>query len=324
MTVRNFTPQSNEKIQYISPDGVVFDLQDPPDRHVLLYEGDGMADMDYGTTSGPYQHGDTVTEVRLVPRTIDVVIRQNGCDRDAYWEIRTLVDNMLRPNRTDMNAPIPGVLRRVTNDGTVRDLDVFVSKGPTYTWSHGGWDEFSISESLRFTAHNPVLYDPVELYATLVNLFVFPPTHIDLVFPMQFPFFFGGPQGSIVEQSIAITYLGNWESYPTIRVQGPATDFKIVHQQLGDMISFAGYTIAEDEFITIDLNYARKTVMSSLGGSWLGKVSDDSTLTAFRIEADPVVPGGLNTFDVSLTQGNISTQVIMFYKNRFEGLDNNA
>jgi hypothetical protein len=312
-------PTTVEKIQYITPDGVVYDLHDPPDRFVLHYEGDGFAPMDFGTTSGPYQHGETVTEVRLRPRTIDMVVRQNGCDRDAYWAIRSLMNGILRPNRVDMNAPEPGVLRRVLSNGNIRDLDCFVSKGPVYTRSVDGWDEFSIHENLRFTGFNPVMYDPELLTDSVSDFLGIPVSVSNIIFPFSFPFVFGTDY-TVVTKVLNINYLGDWEEYPTIDITGPATNFEIRHQTLGDKISFEGYEIAAGQVVTIDLNYSRKTVVDNSGVSWLGKVSDDSSLTSFRIEPDPVVPGGANAFEVSCILGDTNTRVDFYYKNRYVGI----
>lgn len=319
--VRNFRPDKIEQYQYITPDGVVYELHDPPDRFVMLYEGDGLPPMDFGTTSGPYQHGMTVTEVRLQPRTIDMVIRQNGCDRDAYWALRSVVDGILRPNRTDMNNPTSGVMRRILSNGNIRDLDCFVTKGPLY---HGagsnGWDEFSISETLRFTGYNPILYDPELLVASVNDFSVTPSSVTNLIFPFTFPFVFGTVY-TTVDKTLSVQYLGNWEEYPKIIITGPATDLAIVHDQLGDRISFEGWEIPAGTVVTLDLTYAHKTAIDNFGVSWLGKISDDSTLGSFRIEADPIVPNGLNTFTVTSILGSSATNIEFDYKSRYVGAD---
>lgn len=320
MTPRNFRPPKVEQYLYITPDGEEYALHDPPDRFVMFYEGDGLPDIDFGTTSSPYQHGETVTEVRLLPRTINMIVRQNGCDRDAYWDLRRDMDNILRPNRTDVNNPSPGVLRRVTSDGVVRDMDCFVSKGPDYRWTSSGWDEFSIQETLRFSARNPIMYDPEELMETVAGFQATPSLDTELIFPFSLPLIFG-TTFTTIEKTLSINYLGNWEEYPTITVSGPATDLRIEHLQLGSLISFEGYTIPDGTVVTLDLSFARKTAIDNLGVSWLGKISDDSTLGSFRIDCDPLVPDSLNQFLISCVLGSADTFVQFDYKSRYVGAD---
>lgn len=321
MTVRNFRPLQEEYIQYIAPDGKTFELHDPPDRFVTLYEGDGPANVDFGTTSGPYQHGQTVTEERLLIRTIDMVIYQRGCDRAAQWAMRSLLDNILRPNRTDMNNPSPGTLRRTFNNGTVRDLDCFVSKGPLYRYNGSeGWAQNSIIETLRFTAFNPILYNPVINVQSVADFSATPASVTNLIFPFLFPFAFG-TTFTLVEKTLSVVYAGNWEEYPKLIITGPATDFKIAHQSLGDIISFEGYEIPVGTTVTLDLTYAHKTAIDNFGVSWLGKISDESTLGTFRLECDPIVASSINNFTVSCILGDITTSVEMQYKNRYIGAD---
>lgn len=321
MTVRNFRTLQEEYIEYITPDGVSFELHDPPDRFVTLYEGDGIPNIDFGVTSGPYQHGQTVTEARLLPRTIDMVIYQKGCDRVAQWAMRSLLDGILRPNRTDMNNPSPGILRRTFNNGTIRDLDCFVSKGPLYRYNGAdGWSQNSIVETLRFTAFNPVLYDPAQQVQSVTDFSVTPASVTNLIFSFSFPFSFGITY-TTVQKMLSFTYDGNWEEYPTILITGPATDLKIEHQDLGDIISFEGYEIPAGTTVTVDLTYAHKTAIDNANVSWLGKISDDSTLGTFRLESDPIVANSLNTFVISCILGSADTSVEMRYKNRYIGAD---
>jgi hypothetical protein len=320
MTVPNFRPSQSEKLQYITPDGVVYNLHNPPDRSVLLYEGDGFPPVNFGTTRGPYQHGYSVTEGRVDARTINMTIRQNGCDRDAYWALRRTIDGILRYNRTNLNNPQPGILRRVTSDGLIRDLDCYVSKGPLYSRNGDGWDEFSFQESLKFTAYNPIFYDPTVFSASVVDFTPTPAFVQNLICPFSFPFLFGIDY-TVITKTFSLAYNGNWEEYPTIIVTGPATDFKIQHNELGTLISLNGFTIPAGVVVTFDLTYAHKTVLDGAGVSWQGALTDDSNLVAFRLEADPIVLGGINTFSVSMTLGSVASQVEIRYKNRYIGLD---
>lgn len=318
MVVPNFRSPNEEKLVYFTPDGVDFNLHEPPLNAVLLYEGDGLPDVVYSTTRGPFQHGNSVVELRAEPRTIDVEIRRNGCSRNEYWEIRRLLNNILRPNRTDMNNPDPGVLRRISSNGEIRDLDCYVTRGPLYRGRNpDGWDEFSVQETLRFTGNNPIFYDPTVRVGSTTDFTA--TTTTDLVFPFSFPFIFGSSIPTI-SKSISILYTGTWEEYPRIVITGPATDLTLTHQSLGTVISFAGFTIPAGTIVTLDLTYAKKTIFDQFGVSWIGKISEDSDLVAFRLEADPVVANGSNVIVVALNSGNTDTRIDIEYKHRFAGL----
>lgn len=318
MYVPNFRSPNEEKLIYFTPDGVDFNLHEPPLNAVLLYEGDGLPDVIYSTTRGPFQHGNSVVEVRAEARTLDVEIRRNGCSRNEYWEIRRLLNNILRPNRTDMNNPTPGVLRRILSTGEIRDLDCFVTRGPLYKGRNpDGWDEFSVQETLRFTGNNPIFYDPQVRVASAVDFTPVPAT--DLVFPMTFPFVFGSNVPS-VSKSITILYNGTWEEYPKIIITGPATNISLTHQTLGTVISFAGFTIPAGTVVTLDLTYAKKTIFDQFGVSWIGKISESSDLVSFRLDTHPLVTNGSNVIIVSIESGDTNTRIDIQYKNRYAGL----
>lgn len=318
MVVPNFRTPFEEKLIYYTPDGIAFNLHEPPLNAVLLYEGDGLPEVLYSITRGPFQHGNSVVEVRAEARTIDVEIRRNGCSRDEYWEIRRTLNNILRPNRTDMNNPVPGVLRRILSTGEIRDLDCFVTRAPLYRGRNpDGWDEFSIQETLRFTANNPIFYDPEVLVDSVIDFTPVPVT--DLVFPMIFPFVFGNSIPS-VSKSLSILYNGTWEEYPKIIITGPATNVSLTHQTLGTVISFEGFEIPAGTIVALDLTYAKKTIFDQFGVSWIGKISEDSDLVSFRLENDPIVPNGLNIIIVSLDSGDSNTRIDVQYQNRYVGL----
>ena len=67
---------------------------------------------------------------------------------------------MVRPNRHGSAFDTP-VLRKITSDGTKRDIRVIISQGPSFRPSTVGlWDEFSIEEGLRFIAIKTLFETP--------------------------------------------------------------------------------------------------------------------------------------------------------------------
>ena len=89
-----------EKYIYTSPDGQTFNLNNDTDKFVYSVTGLGLSPAEFGTVTGPFQHGASLLNIKLTPRTVRMVIRHNGCDRDAYWQIRENLVDMLRYSRT--------------------------------------------------------------------------------------------------------------------------------------------------------------------------------------------------------------------------------
>lgn len=316
MTVPNWRTRQVEKIQYFTPDGVKLDLHDPPKRAVLLYEGDGLVPPEADTTRGPFQHGNTVTGFRLPPRRMDLLIRQNGCSRDDYWELRELLTNMMRINRSDLNNPTMGTLRRVLSNGDIRDLDGYFSRGPLFEYPRN-WDSFSIQETLEFTAPNPILYEPTTRTSSLSDFTI--PDITDLTFPFLFGFLFGATLTGWTK-TLSIAYAGTWEEHPTLVLSGPFNSFLIVNNQTNVRLQLTNYTVPAGVSVTITLSYGRKSIVTSTGVSLIGYLTTDSDLADFTIQPDPLVDNGLNTFDVTFGSGNAQTSIQMQYKHRYAGI----
>lgn len=321
MSVKNWLTSRNEKLMFITPDGVRHNLHDPAGRAVIRTTGWGMAPVEVADARGPYQHGTNPLNVRLAPRTIKVEVRYNGCNRDEYWALRSRLLDIVRPNRTNLDNPTPGNLRWYRSDGTIRQADVIIEDGPNYDPARDTWDEFSFQDTMTFTAFNPVLYDPN------INDDVFTDLGCTLIQELQFPFTFG--PGDIIfgasicnaVNTISVPYVGTWQEFPLITVLGPADNFKITHTYTGLYIELTNYSIPAGESVIFDLRYGRKTVsLYSTGESLLGFISAGSNLGAFSIEPDPIVPNGVNDFSVSIDGGTGDTVVNFQYYTRFVGI----
>ena len=317
MTVRNARPPLVELIQYITPDDITVNLHDPmAGRSVLSYEGDGLPPLTYDTTRGPFQHGFTVLGAKEPAREIDMAIRWSACNRDEYWTMRSEFINYLRPNRTDMNNPEPGTLRRVLSNGDLRDLDVFLTSGPTWVYP-AQWDHFSFQEPLTFIAYDPILYDPTANICTLSDFeYTGDP---DIVFPFEFPFVFV-EDNPTVTKTCNISYEGNWESFPVFEIEGPWTYLSIEHVETSKLIEISGYVSPAAEITTIDLTYGVKTILTDSNESLIGYLTTDSTLGTFVIQQDPLVTGGTNTINVEIGGGSAATEVVITYYDRYIGI----
>ncbi len=301
---------------YIAPDSRVHELitpHSPVGRFVVGFSGAGMPPFDYPTQRSPFQHGDTVKDFFARPRVIQMLIRENFCDRDDWWNGRTTLLDDLRPNRQlTSTASVPGVLRFIRTDGTIRDINVFIDAGPRFEPAEAGvWDEWSFQEILRFIAHNPIFFDPTQ--ATLTFAIVL---DTDLVFPITFPIQFGSGE---VDLTSNITYTGSWEEFPIIVITGPLADFRLDNVTTGEFLAL-GSDIAPGRTVTIDLRSGFKTVTDDLGNNLIGSVTPDSDLGTFHIAADPEATNGVNVMRLRGNQPTGATSVVINFFTRYVGI----
>jgi hypothetical protein len=325
MSVPNMRSKVIDKLQFITVDGIKYDLHNPPKRSVVSVEGFGLPEQIINSTSGPYQHGESVLSYRLSPRRVDATIRHNACSPSKYWTYRDTLVDTLGLQRTDPNNPVEGVLRRIFYvDGVkkVRDLKVFLTEGLKFTAPpNDRWDQWGINEQLTFTAHNPILFDPTQITNTITGYGGegTPPdmfTHT-LIFPFTFPFVLGNLTGSTT-----INYAGSWYEYPTIEIIGPTEDVTIYNETTGKYIRYLG-PVNNGETVTINLSYGAKTVTGQYGEDLIGNIQS-SDLGTFSLHPDPIVANGTNVIRVYIlnrsdTPGDLTTINIKYY-NRYIGI----
>lgn len=302
-----FSTGSGERLVYIRPDGVKYRLHAPPNKVIMSEEGFGTPPLEYVVDRAPFQHGDTVRSFHLNPRPVQLVVMHNFCSRAEYWDGRASLLDAIRPNRvTDFQTQ--GKLLYYMANGQKRQLDVLLDSGPGFAPPQGGWREWSFTEVLRFTAHDPAWYDPA-LQTTLFTL----STTLGLIFPATFPVIF-----SAVGGTVPVTYLGTWSEHPTFVVTGPVTGLRIHNLSTDKLLEFeyvlpAGYTA------TIVLR-GTKSITRSDGANLLNYLSDDSDLSTFSLEPDPVAPGGVNSIYVTGSGTSGATAVTMTWYNRYIGI----
>lgn len=301
-----------ELFSYITPEGLEYKFNNDYDKFLLSFEGEGMPPINYITQTGPNQHGTTILDYRLQPRTIQWLHKKNSCDRQGYWESRGVLLDMLRPNRSVMWCP--GKLVYKLPGNIIRYIDAAIQQGPVFSpRSLDEYDEFSFLETLRFFAPDPTFYDP-----TLVSVSVMASATIDsLIFPFTFPFSF---TEGVISFTNNITYLGTWVSFPKIILTGPLQGVTIYNSAIDETIKL-NYSITGGEIVTIDLTYGYKTVVSSLGANLIGSIDDTSSLSLFRIETAPIAPGGVNTITIDAFGAiDFVSSVVLQYYTRYIGI----
>lgn len=305
-----------EFYQYIAPDGRSYNLHDFESRALLSIEGTGMPEIEYITQRGPFQHGETYLDYRLQPRIIQAVFRSNASDRAGHWRQRNDLIDILRPNRQFQNKLLSGRLRIVyldeNQDYTYRDINCFIDRGPTFSAHGDTWDEWGITETLRFVCPDPTFYNPGQVCYT------WPLANITnrIVFSETWPLVFGD---GIVNENITVTYTGTWKSYPAIVINGPINGPIITNTSTGKKIQLH-YSISTGEKVSISLSYGRKTIISDTGSNLIGTISDDSNFTEFCIEPHPTVTDGQNIINLIGTEVNANTTVSLAYYTRYIGI----
>ena len=320
MPVPNMRGPMLEKISYITPDGVEYLLTTGGGKSAVEIEGWGLPIPNIYSTRGPFQHGETLVGIRIPPRSVSLIHYHFDCSRDSYWENRAGLVNALRHNRSGLNAPEPGQLRRYLSDGSIYQLDVLCVRGPKFNSPLNDQRNFSYIEKLDFIAYDPFPYiSPAEVETltgwacTVVQELSFPSTFGTLASRI-----FGGSVCSTT-QNLPITYTGTWETFPVIVLTGPLTRFRIEHNETGAVLDLSA-VLLPGETATFDLTYGTKTVTKGDGSNLLGYISTDSDLATFSILPDPLVAGGVNTFTIMINDGAGGTTFEMSYFVRFEGI----
>ncbi len=326
-----------EYVQYIAPDGGVYDFHTRGGhvgRWVESVAGWGTPPIEYIRNRAPFQHGETVVDFFLRPRVIQLMIRQQYCNRDDWWTGRGDLLAEIRPNNAPLTGagfpytftfffdsgvplnPAPGRLRWIEADGTLRDLDVFILSGPIFTPHRPRqWDEWGFREMLRFIAYNPVVYDPAQQEVTFVQV-----SADELVFPITFDASNIIFDSSTLIITQTIRYVGTWEEYPIITITGPLSNPIITNTTTNEKIQI-NRNILAGEHVIIDLRFGFKTVELDDGTNIIGDVSTDSDLTSFHLEPDP---GAVNGDNVITATGGTAvpgvTEVRLHYFTRYFGI----
>lgn len=304
-----------EFTKFISASGEEYSF-DTKDRFLMTESGMGLPPIKYITKKGPFQHGETVVDFRLQPRTIQLQLRQNSCSRADYWTNRSLLLNAIKPNNYSGNSFHSGVLRKIFDDGSIRDLNVCIEAGPIFeARSLDKWDEWGFTETLRFIAHDPVFYNPVRKGISWESI-TSSSSQVHWQLPFSFPMQFGE---TAYGQYHSIEYEGTWISYPIIVLTGPQNGTIITNISTGETIDLE-YNIAAGRVVTIDLEPGNKTVTNDLGTNLIGVVTSDSDLSTFHIAPDPEVAGGLNEFSIQLSGATAASKMDIYYYEKFLGI----
>lgn len=279
-------PKIYEFTEYEAPDGEIYSFDNYDDRFLISETGFGMPPVRYITSRSPTQHGETVIDYRLDPRVIQLVHRSNSCGRTEYWTKRSELLNMIRPNRSGITSYDLGILRKRLPDGSKREIRVAIEQGPEFVARDPNrWDEWAFTETIRFIAHDPLFYDPVQKTANLSL------ATEGFVFPIGLPLLI---DDDVIDTTMTCTTEGTEDTYPTITITGPISGVEITNQSL-DLEIKIRHNVSYGEIVTVYLDPGNKRVISDQIGDITAAAYYTSDLAMFRLAPHPKVTSGANT-----------------------------
>ena len=277
---------------------------------VISYGNYGMPPVEYLTRRGYKQDGSTVVDYTINDRSIMLTLSQvTPATRKQYWQYRDALIDFFRPNRG-------GALTLTVREagGNKRSLKVYAAPGFVFSPRAPDDSGFIIEEPLTFVAYDPIWYDPTTADVVLSGV-----AASQLVFPITFPIVFS-PDGTVY--STTVNYVGNWNSYPVITIDGPYTSASIRNVSTGiSVVLFMAIGAGEQRII--DFTPGAQRVTDGAGNDAFGDLSPspNSNLVDFNIRPAPLVPNGVNEFEVTLVGGLIGTSAVtMAYNNRYIGI----
>lgn len=252
-----------------------------PNVRLRSVEGLGMPDVKHFTEDYAQREGEAYLGSRLKPRRIDFSFQLVYDTEADLWTAR---DDLIRV----VAALEDGAYLTVTlPNGDVRQIIVRYSGGLTLPRNLG----HNLSQQvyvLECIAHDPLFYDP-----TTVTLFY---------------------DNTDLGNSLPISNLGSWITYPEILITGPLTGPTVELAGGTKLLDLSAYSIAGAEVVTIDLKPGHKTIISSVAGNILPYLIDASDLATFCFEV------GNNTLEVYGGGSSGATAFAMAYQHLFVGM----
>ena len=290
-------------------DGLIYQASDYQSRAILTTPGDlGLPPVDLITRKPYKQPGEIELNYRLGVRDFSILLSQRGCSREAYWQARMDLLQVCRPNR---GGPVTLTLIRADNSRVAIDARCLSPVFPETPVEE--WREWGFTEQVQLRALQPTFYTPTQVVDSSIDL-----GFTELAFPIAFDddnIYFGD---SNFFGRFAITYTGTWYSMPVLEIEGPFDTALIVHETLNRFIQYNA-AVGVGSTLTIDLS-ANPVTVTVNGVDTFGYLAPQSDLSQFRIEVDPLVPGGLNQIGFNLPGFTAATTATIRYYTRWIGI----
>lgn len=285
-----------------------YQLNDSNPFEVVSIDGIDLAKVEPITERGPLQDGVTDKDMRLASRVVQLVLQANTTASNTHEMNRALLNRIFTP------SAVLGKLQLTYDNGNVYQInarplgDAGVGRSAE--------SELQLKAGIAFECPDPLWYNPVG-YAYSFGIAGGGGSGFAVPTPVPTPIGL-----STLNQTLNIPYPGTYKDFPVITVYGPITDLKITHQQTGKVIDFTGTTIASAHYYTIDLRYGRKFVYKDgiTTDIRTGETTTASQLSTWAIEANPVVPDGVNGVTVTGTSITSVTQIYVQGFERYSGI----
>jgi len=279
--------------EIIQPDpaATTYDIGDGTYADFYLMDGVGMSEIRRTLQYFPNISGALDKGYKFQPRELTLKLFYQVATKALADARRDQIYKIFRP----FDDPLK--LKVTRDDGSVRQIDVnTVGMLDLPESRRTGSDQ---AFDVRLQAPDPFWYDPTPITTTFT--------------PNATPY-----AGSI-------TYAGNWEEYPVIKVYGEVLGFTMEITPSGGSsegtISISYDTIADGDYYTIDLRPGYKTVKTSGGTNKdYTAVVDPAALALSRLWPDPEAAGGVNDFSFSYTSKGANHKIEVTYYKRYLGL----
>jgi hypothetical protein len=253
-----------EYVEYVSPDGKRYPMFGG-NKSLVSWEGAGVPEIDYIVDSGPFQNGLTVRDYRYQSRNVTFGLHEAGSKRKNFYKSQKKLVDAARPTRSvDIN---PGYVKVWLEDGTQKEIEARLSKGPMGDW--GGRENgnpFDMMERITFFCPDPFWRNVDQ---SSVSFSSQTQDQSCLSDSLCFPF-------CVSTTSIVLTqnivYTGTWfgDQFDIV-ITGPLSNPSIVNTTTGKNISL-NYDIIDGEVVTISIDRNKESISSSLNGNIIGTV----------------------------------------------------
>lgn len=271
-----------------------YTISDGVYSRVVFLNGAGLPPIRRELTGHPYFGGSVDNGYHFSPREMTLRLFFNVASKAAADLRRDELYNIFQP-AAGTNTMI---LRVTRNDGKIRQIDchtIGIMDMPEST--RVGYDQ---AFDVRLLAPNPIWYEPSILTLTAT------------------------PTGT--NQNFNFPNLGDWETWPTVKVFGAVTGFKMTN-----ILSLPGggtrsyivgtFDVAAGDIVTFETHPAKKTLTTSASASLINKISfiDFLGFIDFKLFGVPEAnPNNLINLVNVTRDANHKVQII--YQARYLGL----
>ncbi len=274
--------------------------------YVLDHAGLGLVKPERAARSGPYQHGQTLANARLGPRTITLKLAIQADTEADVWVASQALEQIF--NQLDA-AIFLDVTRPDTETRRLR-----VAHGDGWTLPRKASDVYNqIPDVLQLVADDPIAYVNEWRVITLGVGVGGTGTPVPTLVPMSVG-------ASAIDETKTETYRGTWFSLPIVRFTGPLVDPVLENLTTEEKLDLTSVTLSGGEWIEIDCRYGYKTAVDESGNNRLEDLTTDSDLATFHLAPADEATNGVNEFRATATGATSGSRITIRYLQFYQGV----